>query len=74
MIDFARVRLEHQRTNDPRCFKLTLRSDNFRLGTDGSLHIWLDRGDACNLQLDCSGALLDADLEDGSVTVKELVG
>ena len=74
MNDFARARIEHFPMNDQRCFKLTVRSDSFRLGNDGSLHVWLDRGDACNLQLDCSGALLDSDLADGSVTVKELVG
>ena len=57
-----------------RKFKLTLRSEQFRLGTDGSLHIWVDRGDVCNLQMDCSASLLDDDIEEGLPEAKELVG
>ena len=72
--DFPRARLEYLPMTESRRFKLTIRSDNFALGTDGSLHVWIDRGDACNLQLDCSGALLDADIDVGSVKIKDLIG
>lgn len=73
-MDFPRAKIEWQDMPDKRCFKLTLRSDNFQLGTDGSLHVWIDRADVSNLQLDCSNQLLDFDLETGSVIMKELVG
>jgi len=71
--DFPRVRVERFPMVDTRRFKLTLRSDQFRLGNDGSLHIWLDRGDVSNLQFDCSRELLEDDIENGGDAALELV-
>jgi len=58
---------------DQRRFRLTLRADSFSLGNDGSLNVWVDRGDMCNLQHDCSMAMLDDDLEEGLPAALELV-
>ena len=73
MTEFPRARLDRFPMTEKRKFKLTLRSDQFRLGNDGSLHIWIDRGDVCNVQMDCSACLLDDDLEEGLPAATELV-
>ena len=72
MTEFPRATIENHPMSDKRCFKLTLRSDYFRTGSDGSLHIWMDRADVSNLQLDCSNQLLDHDIENGTVSIAAL--
>jgi len=71
MTDWPRAVIEWQPMADKRCFKLKLRSDQFQTDTDGSLHIWLDRADVSNLQLDCSNQLLDHDLETGTIKLAD---
>lgn len=74
MTEFPRAKLERLPMQDKRRFKLKVRSDQFSLAdNDGSLHVWLDRGDVSNLSLDCSHALLDDDMETGE-NIRELVG
>lgn len=73
MTEFPRAKIERFPMEDKRRFKLTLRADYFRMGTDGSLHIWIDRGDVNNLQFDCSHELLEDDLENGSEAACQLV-
>ena len=70
--EFPRAKIEWHPMDDRRSFKLILRSDQFQTGNDGSLHVWLDRADVSNLQLDCSNQLLDHDLENGTVKLTEL--
>lgn len=73
MTDYPRAVLEWFPMNDKRCFKLKLRSDQFQTASDGSLHIWMDRADVSNLQLDCSNQLLDHDIETGTIKLSDLV-
>jgi len=72
MTDFPRAQIEWQPMSDKRCFKLKLRSDQFQTANDGSMHIWLDRADVSNLQLDCNNQLLDHDIESGTVDLAVL--
>jgi hypothetical protein len=67
MSEFPKVRLENKPSNDDVRFELTIRDRNPTIESDGSIRIWLDRGDVSNLSFDCSTALLDDDVERGEV-------
>ena len=62
--DFPRARLEHRQGGD---FELRLRCRRPIIRNDGSIVIYLDRGDVATLHADCSASLLDDDIERGAV-------
>ncbi len=69
-----RAKLERFPMNENRRFKLTITPDTLADLTahDGTIHLWIDRGDVVNLQFDCSSMLLEDDCEQGEECARSL--
>lgn len=70
-----RATVERFPMENRRRFKLTIAVDDLADITnhDGTIHVWIDRGDVVNLQFDCSSMLLEDDFEQGKESALELV-
>ena len=69
-----RASVERFPMEEKRRFKLTVAVDDLAdiQARDGTIHVWIDRGDVVNLQFDCSTMLLEDDLEQGEENALEL--
>jgi hypothetical protein len=53
-------------------FCLSFRVDKINVRPDGTMIVWLDRGEVSNLQFDCSVALQEDDIRTGTVVCSSL--